>query len=130
MLLDQRRPDDLGARAQILAPIDRADHRLSGARKVRLAPARGRCRGGPTDSGKRKLRALAHGRKADIDHLDRLLGRMVRVAMLVKRIERGADRAMVGALELRQRDRHRQREFLAEIAQVEMDLVLGLFAMP
>ena len=44
------------------------------------------------DAWKCQLRPLADGAQPDIDHLDRLLGRMMRVALLVKLVEGGADR--------------------------------------
>jgi hypothetical protein len=56
--------------------------------------------------------------------IDRLVGRMVSVAMLIERVERGPDAGAVRALDLAHADRHLQREFLADITQVEMDLTL------
>ena len=53
---------------------------------------------------------------------------MMRVAVLVELIERGADRFALAALELREIDRHRQRELLTDVTQVEMHLVLGILA--
>src|SRR5262249_59580726 len=82
--------------------------------------------GGRGGGGKPRSRALADQREGDIDHPDRLRGGMGGVAVLVERIEGGAD---AGAISRRYRlDAHRnlQREFLPHIAQVEMDLPLCL----
>src|SRR5438128_66802 len=67
-----------------------------------------------------QLGALADEAEPHVHHLDRLLGRMVRVAVLVERIECGADRLAVSGLELCERHRHRQGEFLPDIAQIEL----------
>ncbi len=55
---------------------------------------------------------------------------MVRIAVLVERVERLADAGAVARRELRERHRHLQREFLADIAQVEMHLRLRPGGMP
>ena len=44
--------------------------------------------------------------------------------MFIERVERGSDTGAVRALDLAHAHRHLQREFLANIAQVEMDLTL------
>ena len=72
--------------------IDRAGDRLARVREIDLAPA---CRRRARDPGRRReaqLRALADHRQPDVDHLDRLVRRMVCVAVLVERVEGGADR--------------------------------------
>ena len=55
-----------------------------------------------------QLRPLADDGKTDIDHLHRLVGRVVGVALLVEPVERGADAAAIALLQLRDGDRHRQ----------------------
>ena len=92
MLLDQRRPGNARAGAQTVAPIDLGGERLAGAAEIGRPLARRRRRAGRREARERELRPLADGGKPDVDHLHRLLGRMMRVAMFVKPVEGGADR--------------------------------------
>src|SRR5207247_2542963 len=80
MLAHQRRPGYAGTRPEPLAPIDRTGYRAAGTAEISLdlAGRRGLSPGG--DARKLHFRPLAYGRQPDIDDLDRLLRRMVRVA--------------------------------------------------
>src|SRR5205823_3897601 len=96
--------------------IDRAR-----ARGLRAA-ARGKAR----ENG---LRAFADQREANIDHLDRLVGRMMGVAMLVERIECGSDADAIARRDRFDAHGNLQREFLPDVTQVEMDFTLRLRGM-
>src|SRR5712671_5446942 len=112
MLLDQRRTRNAASGAEVLAPENRTGDRR-GIVEVNLARlARSGC-SLSAQGRKRELRALADERQPHIDHLDRLVGRMVRVALLVKRVEGLADGLAVAGHQLGARDRDREREFLA-----------------
>src|SRR5262245_65894255 len=99
MLLDERRAGDGAAGAERLALVDRAGHRPVG--EMDVAPARRLRRTARGEAWKAELGTFADRRQPDIDHLDRLVGRMVRVAMLVKRVECGADAGTICRFELR-----------------------------
>src|SRR6266852_7904322 len=75
-------------------------------------------------------RALADHGEPDIDDFDRLLGRMVGVALIVEAVERRPDGAAVARLDLICADGNRKREFLAYVAQIEMDPALRAFLTP
>src|ERR1700688_4251862 len=125
MLLDQRRARNAASGAEIAALVDRARNWPGGifekdvTRALRLGSA------AVGERRKGELRALAHQREPHVDHLDRLVGRMVRVALVVERIECLPDPGARAGDELLARDRDRQRKFLADIAEVEMRLPLG-----
>src|SRR5262245_66381162 len=91
-----------------------------------VAPARRLRRAARGEAWKAELGTFADRRQTDIDHLDRLVGRMVRVAMLVKRVECGADAGTISRFELRLAHRHLQRELLPDVTQVEMDQTLRI----
>src|SRR5260370_27100547 len=95
MLLDERGTGDLIAGAERLALIDRAGRRRVCLGKIDGARARGLRAAACGELRENGLRALADEREANIDHLDRLVGRMMGVAMLVERVECGsANRAI------------------------------------
>src|SRR6266852_2968468 len=75
-------------------------------------------------------RALADHGEPDIDDFDRLLGQMVGVALIVEAVERRPDGAAVARLDLICADGNRKREFLAYVAQIEMDPALRAFLTP
>src|SRR5439155_27361841 len=126
--LDQRRPGNPGAGAEMIAPVDHGGDRLAGAAEIGRTFARRRRRAGDCHTREGELRPLAYAAEPDVDHLHRLLRRMMRVAVLVELIERGADRLAFTALELREIDRHRPRELLIDLTQVEIHLVLASIA--
>src|SRR6185312_14842241 len=107
---------DLAAGPECLALIDRTGRRLVCVAEIHLALP-GRLRAfAPGEARKAQFRALADHGEPDIDHLDRLVGRMVSIAMLIERVERDPDAGAVRALDLAHANRHLQREFLADIA--------------
>src|SRR6185436_11534270 len=110
---------DLRGRTQIFAAIDLSGEWLAGRTEIGHVLA-GR-RGGPArrEAREAQLRPLADGAEPDVDHLDRLVRRMVRVAQLVQFVERGADRLPLALPELLDGDRHLQRKLLAHVTQVE-----------
>ena len=61
--------------------------------------------------------------EAHIDDLDAFGGRMVGVALLVQRIERGANRRGIAGIELRAVHGHGQRKLLPNVAKVEKELM-------
>src|SRR4029079_14725018 len=89
VLLDERGAGDLAAGAERFALVDRAGQRPARVAEIDLALP-GRLRALTFgEAGKAQLRALSDHGKPDIDHLDRLVGRVVGVAMLIERVERG-----------------------------------------
>src|SRR5262245_7402856 len=54
---------------------------------------------------------------------------MMGIAMLVERVERGSDAGAIARRDRLDADGNLQREFLADVAQVEMDLTLRLRGM-
>src|ERR1700688_2369371 len=105
MLLDQRRARNAASGAEIAAFVDRERNWPGGIVEKDVTRA---LRPGSAAVGERRkgeLRALAQQREPHVDHLDRLVGRMVRVALLVERIERLANRSAMAGDELLARDR-------------------------
>ena len=109
---------DLGSAAA--SPPSEIDLRVRAAGAARLPAPR---------LGKLQLRPLADGAEPDVDHLDRLLRRMVRVAVLVELVERGAD-APCGrrALSWSSVTGTDSVNSWPDVAQVELDLVLRVLA--
>src|SRR6266571_465863 len=77
-----------------------------------------------------KGRALADRGEPDIVDFDRFLRRMMGVAPIVEPVERRPDGAAVLRLDLLSRHGHGEREFLADVAKIEMDPVLRAFPIP
>src|SRR5262249_42831696 len=100
MLLDQRRARNAASGAEIGALVDRARDRLGRIGDENLASLPRLWRAARAQGWKRELRALADQRQAHVDHLDRLIGRMVRVALVVQRVERRADHLAVAGQKL------------------------------
>src|SRR5437764_15473608 len=82
------------------------------------------------ETGERKGRALGDRGEPDIDDLDRLPRRMMGVAPLVEPVERLPDGAAVSRPDLLLRGGPREREFLADVAQIEMAPGLNAFRVP
>src|SRR5947199_10703325 len=104
MLLDQRRPGNPGAGAEMIAPVDHGGDRLAGAAEIGRTLARRHRRAGDCHTREGELRPLAYAADPEVDHLNRLFRRWMPVAVFVGRIERGADRFALAALELREMD--------------------------
>src|ERR1700704_5543017 len=129
-LLHDGRSSDARAGRERIALIDRAAHRLLGVEKVDVSVARGLRRAPLAEPREGELRALADRAEPHVHHLDRLIRRMMRVTVLIERIERLPDRFAVAGFELPERDRHRQAELLPDITQIERDLLLGTTRVP
>src|SRR5260221_2748706 len=123
----QGRPRDSRPRPEVFAPVYRTGYRTGRIAEMplhlsmRLGAALRR------ETGQRKGRALADRGEPDIDDLDRLLRRMMGVAPIVEPVERAPDGAAVLRPDLLLRDGHREREFLADVAKIEMDPALHAF---
>src|SRR5580692_8411509 len=101
MFLDQRRARNPASGAEVAAFVDRARDRPGGIIEINLARTL-RLGGAALDEYREgELRTLADQREPHVHHLDRLVRRMVRVALLVERIECLADRGAVAGDELR-----------------------------
>src|SRR6202011_1684323 len=83
MLLDQGRARNAASGAEILAPVDRTGDGLAGIVEVNLARLARFWRAMPAQGRKSELRALADQGEPHVDHLDRLVGRVMGVALLV-----------------------------------------------
>ena len=119
-------PTILRPGGELLALIDRAAHRLLGVAEIDVAAMRDRAAAALAEARKLQRRPLADHREPHVDHLDRIFRRRVRVAVLVELVEGGADRLAVALADVLDRDRHRQREILPDIAQIELDPLFGI----
>src|SRR6266496_6575158 len=128
VLLDQRRPRDLGPCPQLVAAIDLRGEWLARIGKIDGTLADRRSGAGRGKTRKRQLRPLPDSVDPYVDDLHRLLGRMVCVTPLVEFVECSADDSAITALELRQLHWHGQRKFLADVAQIELNLILRIGA--
>src|SRR5882762_3452473 len=124
VLAHQGGPGDPRPGPEVFAPVYRTGYRTRRIVQMHLHPSMSLGAAPRGETRQRQGRALADRREPDIDDLDRLFRRMMGVAPLVEAVERAPDGAAVLRPDLLLRDGHRQREFLADVAKIEMDPTL------